>query len=701
MGSGASSGLAVATSKATDGDLLKALEHFPQNERRRLQGALEQLARADVPEPVANSTAQGGAPHVEPNAAPLNNSDEGLVRDGLQRGSDGRGFGPVFWGMTRRQMQEFYTKCTKRADWTDEVDVRVMVARDIKPMTGGTGLGVAMSMNKANPLKATLLISHCWNENAKRFFEDIHTYALDSEVAFVCFLALYQGTPEEIQLQVGSDILRGCFALVVTEVGRVLVVPNEELRENGQGLYSRMWCVWECFVAATHEKPIDFTHRSSRKHLFGADSANFTSEKARCGLGVVRNADEIAIRRVIEDQHFKVKTPGMLIAEMGGTKAARAMGVEVTEAAERTVFQAEEAKRKRGDVTAEDHRSGYVRIDRVISSASHNGAGANHPSAPDAIYGNLRRIASELRGKSENILVTPGGLYDQTIDKQFFRELVVGLMEEYLLEGEMKITITASDANRLYEKLDHDGTESVELFYFCCNRPTAMAGNAKISFHDWPLSGPMPPADFTQLWKWDGALMAQGVPGQIIVGSHVICSVCIPKGPPIAAQIDLIEKKAYIRRIANEAVVWLCLEDIGPSIPLKDSMVIKFSDIWNGPVIKVVANAQTVTVTDSNGKVLGCFTEDFCFGRTASGPDDPPKCVLDFDCVSRNHGRIHRTGSGWAYAGQTAEDSERLKRTWMLLSKDVAYLIPKGVKDGKIGLVVSEERYLLGWQERR
>merc|ERR1712048_1223677 len=82
---------------------------------------------------------------------------------------------------------------------------------------------------------------------------------------------------------------------------RMLVVSNEELKVNGQGLYSRLWCVLEVFTALLYHIPIDFTCRSSHEHLFGFDSTRSVRE-ARCGDACCkhRNNDEMCIRSHIE-----------------------------------------------------------------------------------------------------------------------------------------------------------------------------------------------------------------------------------------------------------------------------------------------------------------------------------------------------------------------------------------------------------------
>merc|ERR1712113_197072 len=131
----------------------------------------------------------------------------------------------------------------------------------------------SMLLNKDAPKEINVMISHAWSENASRFLEDLIRHMRDEEVAFICAFALYQESGPDIQAQLGDELAMGPFAAVIKKLsetgGRMLVVPNEELRTNGQGLYSRMWCVWEVFVAKTMRVKIEITDRSSSEHLFG------------------------------------------------------------------------------------------------------------------------------------------------------------------------------------------------------------------------------------------------------------------------------------------------------------------------------------------------------------------------------------------------------------------------------------------------
>eukprot|EP00927_Polykrikos_kofoidii_P017318 TRINITY_DN17870_c0_g1_i2.p1 TRINITY_DN17870_c0_g1~~TRINITY_DN17870_c0_g1_i2.p1 ORF type:complete len:792 (+),score=109.44 TRINITY_DN17870_c0_g1_i2:57-2378(+) len=103
---------------------------------------------------------------------------------------------PIFadrWGITTDQLRDYVTACRQRLEWNNADDVRTFVQKFVIPDTLGTGLGLALLLNKDAPKQVNLMISHTWDENAVLFFDDVLQRAMDDEVLFICFLALYQG----------------------------------------------------------------------------------------------------------------------------------------------------------------------------------------------------------------------------------------------------------------------------------------------------------------------------------------------------------------------------------------------------------------------------------------------------------------------------------------------------------------------------
>lgn len=217
-----------------------------------------------------------------------------------QRTSAGSAVSAKYWGMTKAQVLEFFQACRQSDLWDDRDNVRAVVQKFVKPMTRGTGRGVAVTINSRSPLEVNTMISHCWDENAMNFFEDIGEAVKDDEVVFICFLALYQPDLNDAEVlsigdQLGDDVYRGPFFEVLHSVkekgGRMLSITNEEA-----AIYDRMWCVWEAYNAVMIGLRMDFVGRGC---LFSSPEAS--SRHARCGdPSLAMNADERAIRLAIE-----------------------------------------------------------------------------------------------------------------------------------------------------------------------------------------------------------------------------------------------------------------------------------------------------------------------------------------------------------------------------------------------------------------
>jgi len=220
-----------------------------------------------------------------------------------QRLPDGTYVTACYWGITKQQVSDYFDECRQDPQWSDEDRVKVFVQKFVKPKTDGTGMGVALLLNQDDPKQINILVSHAWQENVKRFFEDALENLCDHEVAFICFLSNYQDSPEEIDAQLGHDIVQSPFTQILKSYAcqRLLVVPNEELRKNGSGLYSRLWCDWEITVAAGQGLPIHITARNSMDYLLGE---SVSSRQARCGNPKLPiNHDEKMIREAIEQRH--------------------------------------------------------------------------------------------------------------------------------------------------------------------------------------------------------------------------------------------------------------------------------------------------------------------------------------------------------------------------------------------------------------
>lgn len=224
----------------------------------------------------------------------------------------GRQVSGSHWGISKSQIRDLVAQCRTDTSWSSSDSIRDFVAKSVKPRTQGLGMGLALSLNRDAPLKANLMISHAWDENALGFFQDIEAHVREEEVMFICFFALYQcedSAGPSIGEQLGPDVRGGPFAEVIAQLkpaglladlsngwlarpqGRMLVVTCEEC-----DLYSRLWCVWEAYVALSLRVPVAF---AGRGQIFGTDAPS--SKFARCGdPRRPMNEDERKIREAIE-----------------------------------------------------------------------------------------------------------------------------------------------------------------------------------------------------------------------------------------------------------------------------------------------------------------------------------------------------------------------------------------------------------------
>mmetsp|Transcript_121618 Transcript_121618/g.224139 ORF Transcript_121618/g.224139 Transcript_121618/m.224139 type:complete len:552 (+) Transcript_121618:109-1764(+) len=217
---------------------------------------------------------------------------------GYQYAVDGRGnkmeVAPEYWGMRISEIVEFWNWCKGQRAWRSDMSVRHLVEEIIVPRyTEGQSVALA---KKTVPTRIRWLVSHCWDEGVEDFFQDLvsmlkHVCKEDDGI-FVCFLCVFQGSNDEVRMQVTQNSERaedGCFARVLKSVkhtsGTLCVIPNENLVRAGQGLYSRLWCGWEAYQASEQGIRV-WIHpkRSSPQHLFGrGELCNYTLQHGSCG----------------------------------------------------------------------------------------------------------------------------------------------------------------------------------------------------------------------------------------------------------------------------------------------------------------------------------------------------------------------------------------------------------------------------------
>jgi len=228
---------------------------------------------------------------------------ENLEFDGQKQ----KDLGPEFWGITYEQLLEVQTL----NGYNTEMSMHDVVNM-IKLMTKGTGMGYALFLNSYKPLRAKQMVSHAWGERYSDFVNALKDQA-DTGPFWVCAFAIYQNEDIPnltITKQLGNDFLRGPFATVLKQATGMIAVFTP-----AADIYTRLWCVFEMFVAVQYGVPVTFTGfnqqvRSGIENIYDAiyehGRERCNSKVARCGNpNATMNNDEIKIRKHIESYSGK------------------------------------------------------------------------------------------------------------------------------------------------------------------------------------------------------------------------------------------------------------------------------------------------------------------------------------------------------------------------------------------------------------
>jgi len=217
-----------------------------------------------------------------------------------------KGLGPDYWGISREQILAI-----KTYPGYTQITMRQFVILTIKPITDGTGLGYALLINKKKPLKVKVMVSHAWDEPIHEFVQTIERSG-EQGPFFVCALSIHQNNGEckgvTISQQLGSNPASGPFSVVLEDAVLMLAVVTSMC-----DIYSRLWCVYEIFVATQKGVRVrlcpfisesDLRWGHTDKDICIVQAKNLVdSSNARCGdPNSVRNDDEKAIRRTIEGE---------------------------------------------------------------------------------------------------------------------------------------------------------------------------------------------------------------------------------------------------------------------------------------------------------------------------------------------------------------------------------------------------------------
>merc|ERR1740124_835658 len=166
-----------------------------------------------------------------------------------------KGYGPEMCGISLEQLMvlkqhPLYHRTGK--DGKSDYLMRDFV-RLIKLITVGTGMGYSLLINKENPLKVKVIVTHAWDEPVKEFVEGIES---SGEIGpfWIDAMAMYQNDDESkgitITEQMGPD-RSPVFETVLKGVSLMLVVIN-----NVCDINTRLWSVFEMYSAFSKGVPV-------------------------------------------------------------------------------------------------------------------------------------------------------------------------------------------------------------------------------------------------------------------------------------------------------------------------------------------------------------------------------------------------------------------------------------------------------------
>jgi len=181
-------------------------------------------------------------------------------------GAKQRGHGPEMWGITLEQLSDIPADVDIQQPEVGDIPAHrgksmYKVVNDIvKPQTKGKGMGYALLVNQSKPLEARIMVSHAWGEKYRHFVKALKTSGVDGPF-WVCAMAIYQNEDIEeltIEKQLGPHPSGGPFATVLKQAALMVAVVTPQC-----DIYTRLWCVYEIFVAVNHGVPVELANYES------------------------------------------------------------------------------------------------------------------------------------------------------------------------------------------------------------------------------------------------------------------------------------------------------------------------------------------------------------------------------------------------------------------------------------------------------
>ena len=114
-------------------------------------------------------------------------------------------------------------------------------------------MGYALTINRRQPLKLQLFVSHCWNADFADFVKTVRNSVPNNKVIWVCSLCICQNA--SIEDAIGQTIDSSPFAVALKAARQMLLVVDT-LRDGVVETLTRAWCVCEGSLAVKFDTPL-------------------------------------------------------------------------------------------------------------------------------------------------------------------------------------------------------------------------------------------------------------------------------------------------------------------------------------------------------------------------------------------------------------------------------------------------------------
>ncbi|CAJ1345431.1 unnamed protein product [Effrenium voratum] len=155
----------------------------------------------------------------------------------------------VMHAVARGQIQPTENDNFEASDLVIGPSVYTVTEQFVKPLTAAAGKMSWALLRNPEGLRCDLFVTHAWAEGVYEFIDKVErSWPRGAKAAYVCFLS----NPQNLDI---SSLLTSPsaspFALALESASTMLVIPNERV-----SLYTRLWCVYEAYLAFTCSKNI-------------------------------------------------------------------------------------------------------------------------------------------------------------------------------------------------------------------------------------------------------------------------------------------------------------------------------------------------------------------------------------------------------------------------------------------------------------